>query len=201
MPQEVWTIVRAYPGSQGLPQEVAAACKFAMDLCLVAAQASGASKDSHVAFGLDTVTDKEHNTSLARWLDQRIDTTLGQQPKLAGSQAQAGAVISSSGGQAVDADIIMRVVGQGLALRYQHLLLQQGVCTPAQGEGSTSKTSDLGFSADNVAAIMSYSGIKNPEDCQNIWTIFANKKENIESCKGYLMKGIQDHGYRFRISR
>jgi hypothetical protein len=67
------------------------------------------------------------------------------------------------------------------------------------GEGSTSKTSNSGFSADDVAAVMSYSGIEDPEDCQTIWTIFANKKKNVESCRQYLMKGIQDYGYRLRI--
>jgi hypothetical protein len=34
MPHEVWSIVKAYLGSHGLPREVAAACKFAMDWCL-----------------------------------------------------------------------------------------------------------------------------------------------------------------------
>ncbi len=63
------------------------ACKFAMDWCLVTVQASGADKGSYIAFGLDVVTDQEHDTSLARWLDQRIDTTLGQWPELAGTQA------------------------------------------------------------------------------------------------------------------
>jgi hypothetical protein len=187
----VWALVRAYSGSPGLPQEVAVACKFAMDWCLIAAQVSGADKDSHVAFGLNAVMDQEHNNSLARWLDQWIDTTLGQWPELAGSQAHAGAVISYPGGHAVDADIITQVVEQGLALGYQHLLLQRGDSTAAQGEGSTFKMSDSGFSADDIAAVMSYSGIKDPEDCQNIWTIFANKKKNVESCRGYRMKGIQ----------
>jgi hypothetical protein len=100
----------------------------------------------------------------------------------------------------VDADLITQVVGQGLALGYQHLLPQQGVSTPTQGEGSTSKMSNSGFSANNVAAVMSYSGIEDPEDYQHIWTIFANKKKSIESCRRYLMKGIQDYGYRLRIS-
>jgi hypothetical protein len=106
MPREVWAIIKAYSGSHSLPQELAAACKFAMDWCLVAAQASGANKDSHVAFGLNAVTDQEHDTSMARWLDQRIDTTLGQWSEQAGSQAQAGAVISYPGGHAVDVDIL-----------------------------------------------------------------------------------------------
>ncbi len=91
--------------------------------CLVAAQAIGDNKDSHIAFSLDAVTDQEHDTSLARWLDQRIDTTLGQQPELAETQAQAQAAISYHGGHAVDADIIALGVGKGLALGYQHLLL------------------------------------------------------------------------------
>jgi hypothetical protein len=100
----------------------------------------------------------------------------------------------------VDANIIARVVSSGLALGYQQLLPQQGDSTSALGEGSMSKTSDSGFSANNVAAVMSYSGIKDPEDCQIIWTIFAKKKKNVESCRQYLMKGIQDYGYRLRIS-
>jgi hypothetical protein len=84
---------------------------------------------------------------------------LGQWLELAGSQAQAGAVMSYPGGHVVDAVIITQAVGQGLALGYQHLLLQQGDSMPAQGEGSMSKTSDLGFSAKDDAAVMSYSGI------------------------------------------
>jgi hypothetical protein len=70
MPHEVWALVKAYSGSPDLPQEVAAACEFAIEWCLVATQASGADKDFHVAFGLDVVTYQEHNTSLARWLGQ-----------------------------------------------------------------------------------------------------------------------------------
>jgi hypothetical protein len=177
MPHEVWTIVKAYLGSHGLPQEVAAACKFEMVRCLVAAQASGANKDSHVAFGLDAVTDQEQDTSLARWLDQRINTTLGQWPVLEGSQAQAGAILSYHEGHAVDADIITWAVGQGLAFGCQHLLPQGGVHTPTQGEESTSKTSNLGFSANNVTAVMSYSGIEDLEDSLTIRTIFADKRK------------------------
>jgi hypothetical protein len=200
MPHEVWAIIKAYSKSHGLPQEVTAACKFAMEWCLVAAQVSRANNDSHVAFGLNTVMDQEHDTSLARWLDQRINTMLEQWLELAGTQTQVGAVISYPGVNGVDADIIMRAVDQGLALGYQHLLPQREVSTSPQGEGSTSKTSNSGFSANNVAAVMSYSGIDDPEDCQNIWTIFANKKKNVESCRQYLMKGIQDYGFWLRIS-
>jgi hypothetical protein len=199
MPHKVWAFVKAYSGSPGLPQEVATACKFAFDWCLVAAQASGADKDSHVAFGLNAVMDQEHVTSLARWLDQWINTMLEHWLELAGSQAQVGAVISCSGGHLVDADIITRAVGQGLALGYQHQLQQRGDSMPAQGDGSTSKISNLGFSANDVAMNMSYSGIEHREDCQNIWTIFADNKKNIESCRWYLMKGIQNYGYRLRI--
>ncbi len=64
-----------------------------------------------------------------------------------------------------------------------------------------SKMSDLGFSANDVAAVLSYSGIEDPEDCQNIWTIFAGKKKTVESCRWYLMKGIQqEYSYRLGIS-
>jgi hypothetical protein len=87
MPHKVWALTKAYSSSLDLPQKVAAACKFAMDWCLVATQASGANKDFRVAFSLNVVTDQEHKNSLARWLDQQFDTRLGQWPELAGIQA------------------------------------------------------------------------------------------------------------------
>ncbi len=100
----------------------------------------------------------------------------------------------------MDKAIITQAMGQGLTLRYQHLLPQQGYNTSAQGERNTSEIIDLRFSAGNVAAVMSYSGIEDPEDCRTIWTIFANKEKNVESCRWYLMKGMQDYGYRLKIS-
>ncbi len=47
---------------------------------------------------------------------------------------------------------------------------------------------------------MTYSGIKDPEDCQVIWTIFSEKKKNVKACRRYLMKGMAEYAYDRRIS-
>jgi hypothetical protein len=46
---------------------------------------------------------------------------------------------------------------------------------------------------------MAFSGIEDPQDCQVIWTIFAEKKKNVEACWCYLMKGMTDYAYNCRI--
>ncbi len=53
---------------------------------------------------------------------------------------------------------------------------------------------------DDVCAVMTYSGIEDPEDCQVIWTIFSKKKKNVEACRQYLMKGMAEYTYDRRIS-
>ncbi len=42
---------------------------------------------------------------------------------------------------------------------------------------------------------MAFSGIEDPEDCQVIWTIFSEKKKNIEACRQYLMKEMTEYAY------
>ena len=42
---------------------------------------------------------------------------------------------------------------------------------------------------------MAFSGIEDPQDCQIIWTIFAEKKKNVNACRRYLMKGMTDYAY------
>jgi hypothetical protein len=42
---------------------------------------------------------------------------------------------------------------------------------------------------------MAFSGIEDPVDCQVIWTIFSEKKKNIEACRRYLMKGMNNYAY------
>jgi hypothetical protein len=42
---------------------------------------------------------------------------------------------------------------------------------------------------------MAFSGIEDPQDCQVIWTIFAEKKKNVKACRRYLMKGMMDYAY------
>ncbi len=68
-------------------------------------------------------------------------------------------------------------MGQGLALGYQHLLPQRGAPTAAIGGGQVQKAGDMAYGADDGCAVMTYSGIKDLEDCQVIWTIFSKKKK------------------------
>jgi hypothetical protein len=46
---------------------------------------------------------------------------------------------------------------------------------------------------------MAFSGIEDPQDCQVVWTIFAEKKKNVDACRRYLMKGMTDLQYLPRI--
>ena len=46
---------------------------------------------------------------------------------------------------------------------------------------------------------MAFSGIEGPQDCQVIWTIFVEKKKNVEACRHYLVKGMADYAYNRRI--
>ena len=86
MPHEVWQVVKTFSESQGLAQDCVDACKFIMDWCVVAAQATAPEKDSFLAFGLDLVTEQDSDASLAVWLESRLDTTLGRRPAQGGHQ-------------------------------------------------------------------------------------------------------------------
>ena len=90
MPHEVWQIIKNFSDSQGLAQDCVDACKFVMDWCVVAAQATAPEKDSFLAFGLDSVTEQDNDVSLAGWLESCLDTTVGRQPAHGGHQGLPG---------------------------------------------------------------------------------------------------------------
>ena len=76
MPHEVWQVAKKFSNSYGLIQDCVNVCKFVMDWCVVAAQATAVDKDLFLAFGLDTVTEQDSNVSLVAWLEAQLDTTL-----------------------------------------------------------------------------------------------------------------------------
>ena len=80
MPHEVWQVIKTILESQGLTQECVNACTFIMDWCVVAPQATGADKDSFLAFGLNKVMEQDNNVSLAACLEAQMDTTLDCRP-------------------------------------------------------------------------------------------------------------------------
>ncbi len=57
MPHKVWALIKAYIDTQNLQDDCKEACSFMQDWCLVVRQAPGQDKDSHLAFGLDAVTE------------------------------------------------------------------------------------------------------------------------------------------------
>ena len=89
MPHEVWQVIKTILESQGLTQECVNACTFIMDWCVVAPQATGADKDSFLAFGLNKVMEQDNNVSLATWLDPQLNVTLGCWPDQGGYQELA----------------------------------------------------------------------------------------------------------------
>ena len=75
MPHEVWQVVKTFSESKGLAQDCVDVCKFVMDWCVVADQATAPDKGMFLAFGLDSVTEQDSNVSLAAWLEAQLDTT------------------------------------------------------------------------------------------------------------------------------
>jgi len=142
MPHEVWQVIKNFSVSQGLTQDCVDACKFVMDWCVVAAQATAPEKDSFLAFGLDSVTEQDSDVSLAVWLEARLDTTLGRWPDQGGHQGLPGNSQPQPGNTAVDAAVITWAVGQGVALGYQHLVTQRGNTPASPGGDKASKAGD-----------------------------------------------------------
>ena len=199
MPHEVWQVIKNFSDSQGLAQDCVDACKFVMDWCVVAAQATAPEKDSFLAFGLDSVTEQDSDVSLAVWLESCLDTTVGRRPAQGGHQGLPGNFQPQPGNTAMDAAIITQAVGQGVALGYQHLVTQQGNTPASSGGDKAPKAGDSAYSGDDVCTVMAFSGIEDPQDCQVVWTIFAEKKKNVDACRRYLMKGMTDYAYNRRI--
>jgi len=170
-----------------------------MDWCVVAAQATASDKDLFLAFGLDAVTIHNSDVSLAAWLEARLDTALGHWPEQGGHQGLPGNPQLQPGSTAVDAAVITRAVGQGVALGYQHLVTHCVNIPASPGGDKASKAGDSTYSGDDVCAVMAFSGIEGPQDCQVIWTIFVEKKKNVEACRHYLVKGTADYAYNRRI--
>jgi len=126
-----------------LTQDCVDACKFFMDWCVVAAQeATAPEKDSFLAFGLDSVTKQDSNVSLVAWLEARLYTTLGRRPGQGGHHGLPGNSQPQPGNTVVDAAVITQVVGQGVALGYQHLVTQQGNTLASPGGDKASKVGD-----------------------------------------------------------
>jgi len=142
MPHEVWQVIKTFSVSQGLTQDCVDACKFVMDWCVVAAQATAPEKDSFLAFGLDSVTEQDSDVSLVAWLEARLDTTLGRWPDQGGHQGLPGNSQPQPGNTAVDAAVITWAVGQGIALGYQHLVTHRGNTPASPGGDKASKAGD-----------------------------------------------------------
>ena len=82
---------------------------------------------------------------------------------------------------------------------YQHLVTQRGNTPASPGGDKAPKAGDSAYSGDDVCTVMAFSGIEDPQDCQVIWTIFTEKKKNVDACRRYLMKGMTDYVYNRRI--
>jgi len=114
------------------------------------------------------VTKQDSNVSLVAWLEARLYTTLGRRPGQGGHHGLPGNSQPQPGNTVVDAAVITQVVGQGVALGYQHLVTQQGNTLASPGGDKASKVGDSAYSGDDVCTVMAFSGIEDPQDCQII---------------------------------
>jgi hypothetical protein len=162
MPHEVWQVVKTFSESQSLAQDCVDACKFIMDWCVVAAQATAPEKDSFLAFGLDSVIEQDSDASLAVWLESRLDTTLGRRPAQGGHQGIPGNHQPQPGNIAVDAAVITEAVSQGVAPGYQHLVTQRGNTPASPGGDKAPKAGNSAYSGEDVCRVMAFSGDRGP---------------------------------------
>jgi len=89
------------------------------------------------------------------------------------------------------------------ALGYQQIIVpqQRGDAVGATSSGqAVGKTGNTEYTSDDVCTVMTFSGVRDPVDCQEIWTIFGEKKRNVDICRKYLMTAIQKYAWDHRAT-
>jgi hypothetical protein len=164
--------------------------------CLMAAHKEATKGDSLMTLAVDAVTEGD-DAYLARWLEQRLDTTMGPRPVTAmhgmGSYGTAGPQDTAH----VSA-LMATEVGKGVALGLRALApLRQEFGTQKGGSESDGK----GYTSDDIAALMGFAGVEKGEDLPDIWHIFnATKGKNLDSYRRHILARMKQWSYDRRIT-
>jgi hypothetical protein len=191
MPYEILEIVTDHIGEVNTTA-YADAWATTLAWCLLAGQAS-TTGDSFVSFSIEAITEVE-DEDLGRWLEQRLDTTMGPRPQvnapLSGEQGRGSSGLGPQGNFAAD-------IGKGVALGLKALggpiaTVQQG--TTKDGKEKTRYTDD------DIAAIMGFSHVTRGDMVQPIWKTMNNaKQKNYDTFRRQILARMMEWGHERRI--
>ena len=157
--------------------------------CILAAQGN-ANGESLVAFSIEAITEVE-DEYLGKWLEQRLDTTMGPRPQAGEDTVRARGGPTGPNTQASFAADIGKGVALGLkALGGPMAAVQQQQGTTKEGEDKTRYTED------DIAAIMGFSHVQRGDQVQPIWATLNNaKQKNFDIFRRQLLTRMTEWGY------
>ena len=161
--------------------------------CLLASQGNAAG-DSLVSFSIEAITEVE-DEYLGRWLEQRLDTTLGPRPH--GGGATGWTSRGGTTGPMTQATLAADI-GKGVALGLKAL---GGPLGSAHAQGTTKEGEEkTRYSDDDIAAVMGFSHVHRGDQIQPIWTTLNNaKQKNFDIFRRQLLARMLDWSYQRRI--
>lgn len=192
MPYEIARIVVTHIEEVG-DQTYATAWSTVVAWCMLASQANAAG-ESLVSFSIEAITEVE-DEYLGKWLEQRLDTTLGPRPGRGGTPGMTSQIGPT--GQTAQATLAADI-GKGVALGLRAL---GGPMMPAQAQSTTKEGDDkTRYSDDDIAAIMGFSHVHRGDQVQPIWTTLNNaKQKNFDIFRRQLLARMTDWSYQRRI--
>ncbi len=149
--------------------------ELVLNWCLMAAQPDSKG-DSLVAFAVDAVTEGG-DKYLGRWIEQRLDSTMRPRP----FAPQGGKAPGVAGPNNLHQVSVMMAteVGKGVALGLRAL---EPLCLDTSAQGGTANTETKGYTKEDIASLMGFSGVDSGRNLQAIWDIFsASSRKNIDA--------------------
>ena len=162
--------------------------------CFLASQGNATGESLLVSFSIEAITEVE-DEYLGRWLEQRLDTTLGPRPRVGG--ITGGTTQHGPSGPIVQATLAADI-GKGVALGLRAL---GGPMAAAQAQSPTKEGEEkTRYSDDDIAAIMGFSHVHRGDQVQPIWTTLNNgKQKNFDIFRRQLLTRMNDWSYQRRI--
>ena len=191
MPHEILRIITDHIGEVNTTAYADAWATIAA-WCLLAGQAS-TTGESLVSFSIEAITEVE-DEYLGKWLEQRLDTTMGPRPQ--GGAHLSGAQRGGSSGSRPQVNFAADI-GKGVALGLKALggpiaTVQQGATK--DGEEKTRYTDD------DIAAIMGFSHVTRGDLVQPIWKTLNNaKQKNYDTFRRQILTRMMEWGHDRRI--
>ena len=162
--------------------------------CILASQGN-TSGESLMSFSIEAITEVEDDY-LGRWLEQRLDTTMGPRPQGA---VQAGATHREGPMGPISQATFAADIGKGVALGLKALwapIATGHLQSPTkEGKEKTRHTDD------DIMAIMVFLHVHQGDQVQPIWITMNNaKQKNIDVFHRQLLARMMDWAYDRRIT-